>query len=118
MGADIALDRLAMRARPPGSPIMEQRWEELLFLHWPIEQSTIRSLVPSALEIDTFDQSAWIGITPFRLSGLRVHPMPAIPGTDSFNEVNVRTYVHYDGKPGIYFMSLDASALLPALAAR
>lgn len=118
MGVDIALDRLAMRARPPGSPIMEQRWEKLLFLHWPIEPNTIQPLIPAGLELDTFDQSAWIGITPFRLSGLRLHPMPPIPGTDTFNEINLRTYVHHDGKPGIYFLSLDASALLPALAAR
>ena len=97
---------------------MEQRWEKLLFLHWPIAESTIRPLIPAGLEIDTFDKSAWIGITPFRLSGLRLHPMPPIPGTDTFNEVNVRTYVHHEGKPGIYFFSLDASALLPALAAR
>jgi hypothetical protein len=25
---------LAARERPPGPPVMHQRWERLLFLHW------------------------------------------------------------------------------------
>ena len=114
----MALDRLGMRAKPPGSPIMEQNWDNILFLHWPVESAAIRPLSPAQLEIDTFDNTAWIGITPFELTGLRLHPMPPIPGISSFSEVNVRTYVHYKGKPGLYFLSLDASNLLPALAAR
>ena len=97
---------------------MDQRWGKILFLHWPIEETSIRQLLPAALELDTFEQSAWVSVTPFHLSGLRLHSAPPIPGLNSFNEINVRTYVHYKGKPGIYFFSLDASKLVPALAAR
>ena len=118
MGANVALNRLAMRARPPGSPIMEQRWNNLLFLHWPLEESALRPLIPAELEIDTFENSAWVGVTPFGISGLRLYPMPAIPGISDFDEVNVRTYVHYRGQPGIFFFSLDASRVIPALGAR
>jgi hypothetical protein len=107
-----------MRAKPPGLPIMEQNWEKILFLHWPVEPTTIRPLIPPELEIDTFDNTAWIGITPFELTGLKLHPVPAIPGISSFKEINVRTYVHHNGKPGLYFLSLNASSLLPAWAAR
>jgi uncharacterized protein YqjF (DUF2071 family) len=35
-----------------------------------------------------------------------------------FDELNVRTYVHFDDFPGLHFISLDASKLIPALAAR
>jgi uncharacterized protein YqjF (DUF2071 family) len=118
MGQQTTIDRLAMRTRPEGSYIMEQNWENLLFLHWPIAESLLRPLIPAALEIDTFENSAWIGITPFRLSGLRIAAMPPIPGLNSFNEINVRTYVHHHGNPGIWFLSLDASKMLPALGAR
>ena len=118
MGVNTALDRLALRARPPGSPVMEQSWENLLFLHWPVDEAMLRPLIPPELEIDLFDNSAWIGITPFNLTGLRVYPMPSLPWISSFDEVNVRTYVHYKGKPGLYFLSLDASRLIPALGAR
>lgn len=107
-----------MRVRPKGEPVMEQLWEDLLFLHWPIEEALIRPLIPKELEIDTFEDKAWIGITPFRLTGLRLMLLPPIPGFSEFNEINVRTYVHHDGKPGIWFFSLDASKVLPAIGAR
>lgn len=112
------VDRLAMRARPEGTPVMEQVWEDLLFLHWPIEEALIRPLIPQGLEIDTFEGNAWIGITPFRLSGLRLMSLPPIPGFSEFNEINVRTYVVHEGEPGIWFFSLDASKVIPAIGAR
>jgi uncharacterized protein YqjF (DUF2071 family) len=118
MESSTMLDRLAMRTRPEGTPVMEQNWENLLFLHWPIEPSVVRALVPEQLELDTFEGKAWISITPFALSGLRLFSMPPLPGMDAFDELNVRTYVHFKGMPGIYFLSLDASKLIPAFAAR
>lgn len=107
-----------MRARPEGSPVMEQVWEDLLFLHWPVPEEAIRPLIPQHLEIDTFEGKAWIGITPFRLTGVRLMSLPAIPGFSAFNEINVRTYVLHDGKPGVWFFSLHASRILPAIGAR
>ncbi len=118
MEASTAMDRLAMRVRPEGSPVMEQNWEQLLFLHWPVPVELLRAHIPASLEIDTFEGTAWVGITPFKLSGLRLLSAPPIPGLSAFNEINVRTYVHHQGVPGIWFFSLDASRLLPALAAR
>jgi uncharacterized protein YqjF (DUF2071 family) len=97
---------------------MRQNWEDLLFLHWAVEPELLRTLVPLPLELDTFDGKAWIGITPFRVTGLRLSALPEIPGLNSFDELNVRTYVHYKGMPGILFLSLDASKVVAAMAAR
>jgi uncharacterized protein len=118
MNPSTDLDRLAMRTRPEGSPIMHQTWLNLLFLHWPIDPALLRPLIPSRLEIDTYDGKAWIGITPFAMADIHLTNLPAVPGLDSLVELNVRTYVHYQGKPGVWFFSLDASKLLPAIAAR
>jgi uncharacterized protein len=118
MSTSVESDQLTMRARPEGSPVMHQNWENLLFLHWPLDPSLIRAFVPQELEIDTFEGKAWIGITPFAMTGVRLASLPAIPGLDSFLEINVRTYVRYRGKPGIWFFSLDASKFIPAVAAR
>lgn len=107
-----------MRARPEGSPIMHQTWLNLLFLHWPVDPALLRPLIPSRLEIDTHDGKAWIGVTPFAMSNIHLVNLPPVPGLDSLLELNVRTYVHHDGKPGVWFFSLDASKLLPAIAAR
>lgn len=112
------LDRLAPRGRPPGSSILEQTWSDLLFMHWPINAQLMRPLIPAPLEIDLFEKHAWIGITPFTIGNQRIEGLPQIPGLSSFHEVNVRTYVHYRGVPGVWFFSLDASKFVPALAAR
>jgi uncharacterized protein YqjF (DUF2071 family) len=113
-----AVDRLSLRGRPEGSPIMHQTWENLLFLHWPVDPILLRPRVPGELEIDTFDNKAWIAITPFTVPDLRPVGLPHLPGLSSFHEINVRTYVHRDGVPGIWFFSLDASKTLPVLGAR
>jgi uncharacterized protein YqjF (DUF2071 family) len=118
MGHHPVIDRLAIRSRPEGSHVMEQNWENQLFLHWSFDEMVVRSLVPHSLEIDTFEGKAWVGITPFKVSGLRFLSLPPIPLLDSFSEINVRTYVLHNGVPGIYFFSLDASKILPVLGAR
>src|SRR5215207_9626773 len=82
----VAIDRLRMRARPDGSTIMYQNWDNLLFLHWPIEASVLRPLIPPELEIDLFEDTAWIGITPFAVTGLRIASV-RLPGLDSFQEL-------------------------------
>jgi len=103
----------------PGRPwIMAQRWHNLLFAHWPVERDILRSLVPSPLEIDLFNGQAWVGIIPFRLSGIRLRGLPALPLVSRFNEINVRTYVTLGGKPGVYFLSMDADNVLGTALAR
>src|SRR5918912_1133795 len=64
---------------PKGAWVLRMRWLDLLFMHWPVPETSLRSLVPPALKLDTFDGSAWLGITPFRME--RTHPrfLPAAP---------------------------------------
>jgi uncharacterized protein YqjF (DUF2071 family) len=114
------LDRLAMRERPHGQPIMHQSWGKLLFMHWRIDEKLLRSLIPAQLAIDTFDGSAWIGVVPFTMWDIRAFPpyLPAVPGLSALHEINVRTYVHKDGVPGVWFFSLDANSAAAVLAAR
>jgi|ERR1700722_586694 uncharacterized protein len=97
---------------------MKQFWQDLLFAHWPMPASQLRSLVPPQLELDIFSGDCWIGVVPFHMSGIRARGMPALPGLSRFPELNVRTYVTYDGKPGVYFFSLDAANLPAVWAAR
>jgi uncharacterized protein YqjF (DUF2071 family) len=98
--------------------LMGQTWRELLFAHWEQAPEVVRRVVPPQLPLDVRDGNAWVGVTPFRVTGLRAHGLPPIPGTSSFREINVRTYVVVDGRPGIYFFSLDASSRAAVLAAR
>jgi uncharacterized protein YqjF (DUF2071 family) len=103
----------------PRAPwVMAQTWEELAFVHWPVDAAVLRPLVPAMLPLDTFEGRAWLGITPFTVRGVRLHGLPAVPGLSEFTEINVRTYVTVNGKPGVYFFSLDANTMLGVQGAR
>ncbi len=99
-------------------PVMLQRWENLSFLHWPFPPAAVQALLPTELEVDTFDGAAWVGLIPFRLT-VTLPGMPPVPWLSSCPEINVRTYVRGpDGLSGIWFLSLEASRLGAVLAAR
>ncbi|HEX7049060.1 MAG TPA: DUF2071 domain-containing protein [Longimicrobiales bacterium] len=103
---------------PAGPWIMRQSWCELLFAHWPLPPDILRPLVPARLALDTFDDSAWVSVAAFRLTGLRARGLPALPGLSEFLELNLRTYVRVGDAPGVYFFSLDAASRLAVMGAR
>jgi uncharacterized protein YqjF (DUF2071 family) len=97
---------------------MSQRWSSLLFLHWRVAPEVIRGLVPRRLDVDVFDGSAWISMTPFLITRARARWLPSIPGLSAFPELNCRTYVVMNGRSGVYFFSLDAGSRLAVEGAR
>ena len=97
---------------------MGQTWEDLLFAHYRVPVAQLCEHVPGGLEVQEHSGSAWLGVTPFAVTGLRARGLPPLPFVSSFLELNVRTYVTRDGKPGIWFFSLDASSEAAVLAAR
>lgn len=115
-----ALAETAHRPWPlPRRPwLMGQTWYDLLFAHWEVAPEALRPLVPDPLELDLRDGRAWLGITPFVVGGLRLRGVPPLPWLSRFPELNVRTYVDFDGRPGIYFFSLDAARRAGVAAAR
>ena len=98
--------------------VMRQEWRDLLFAHWPVPATDLRRLVPDGLKIDEYDGTSWVGVVPFRMAGIARRPFPPVPGTSAFPELNVRLYVTRDGKPGVWFLSLDAAHRLAVWAAR
>ena len=115
-----ALDETQHRPWPvPGNPwVMGQTWDDLLFVHYRVPREELRPLVPEGLDVEEHSGSAWLGVTPFVVTGLRARGLLPLPFASSFRELNVRTYVTRDGKPGIWFLSLDASSQLAVEAAR
>jgi hypothetical protein len=112
------IDRLPIRERPASLSIGRQTWGKLLFMHWRIPAERLRAAVPAELEIDTHDGDAWIGVVPFTIRGMRLSFLPPVPGLSEMHELNVRTYVHHKGVPGVLFLSLDATSTLAVLGAR
>src|SRR5262249_2174118 len=111
------MDRIAPSRRPQGANAGTQRWRELLFEHWTAPMEAVRALVPPSLELDLHRGEAWIGVVPFRMEKVRPAARPARLALNFF-ETNVRTYVHKDGVPGVYFFSLEAASRLAVAAAR
>jgi uncharacterized protein YqjF (DUF2071 family) len=97
---------------------MGQTWERLLFAHWTVPHDAMRRVVPQELPLDAFDDAHFVGVTPFVVTGLRPRLLPPPPAGSRFAELNVRTYVTVDGKPGIWFLSMDAASRLAVHAAR
>jgi uncharacterized protein YqjF (DUF2071 family) len=95
-----------------------QSWHDLLFAHWPVPAAAVRGLVPPGLDVDQHGGTSWVGVVPFRMTGVAPRGLPDLPGISAFAELNVRLYVQRDGKPGVWFLSLDAASALAVWTAR
>jgi uncharacterized protein len=103
---------------PEGPWFMGQTWTNVLFAHWRVPIESLEKVVPAQLNIETYEGSAWIGITPLSVRGVRLRGTLPPPLVSSFPEINVRTYVTVGDKPGVYFLSLDADSWAAVRAAR
>lgn len=110
-------DRIASTARPAGRNSGRQTWRDLLFLHWPVPVESVQRQLPAGLEVDTFEGQAWVALVPFLMRNICPPGWPRQWGLN-FCETNVRTYVHHQGEPGVYFFSLDANSRLAVWIAR
>jgi uncharacterized protein len=108
------------RPLPSGRWVMTQRWNDLLFAHWPVPAAHVAAHIPDGLQVDTFQGSGWLGVVPFWMDRIKVRGVPPVPGARSFPELNMRTYVRDQstGAAGVYFFSLDAASLLAVAAGR
>jgi hypothetical protein len=98
---------------------MTQRWNDLLYAHWPVPAKSIEALLPEWLEADTFQGSAWLGAVPFWLDRIKIRGVPPIPGLRHFPDLNLRTYVRdrFTGTPGFHCFSVDSNNLIAVAAA-
>src|SRR5205814_3923566 len=100
---------------PPRRPwVVHMTWRDLLFAHWPVPVGHLRAVVPEPLPIDAYDGSAWVGVIPFVMD-MDVRDFPLLRRTP---QLNVRTYSTVEGKPGVYFFSLDLANAIGVLGAR
>ena len=87
--------------------IIQQKWSDVLFVSFEVDYDLLRSELPKDLEVDTFNGKAYLSIVPFVMSDIRFFFTPPLPFS-KLSELNLRTYVRYKNKPGIYFFTLDS----------
>jgi uncharacterized protein YqjF (DUF2071 family) len=97
---------------------MAMQWHDLLFMHWPVPPAVLRPFIPAPLALETCEGAAWLSLTSFRMAGTRPRLLPPLPWLSAFPELNVRTYVTAEGKPGVWFFSLAAGNPLAVRGAR
>jgi uncharacterized protein len=91
-----------------------QEWNNALFLHWKVSIDLLEPFIPKDLMLDTFENEAWISVVAFTMEKIRPKNLPAFPPISNFHEINIRTYVIHNGKPGVYFLNIEAQKLLSA----
>ncbi|WP_343635616.1 DUF2071 domain-containing protein [Fluviicola sp.] len=95
-----------------------QEWNHALFLHWKVSPDLLEPFIPKDLTLDTFDGEAWISVVAFTMQKIRPKNLPAFSPVSDFHEINVRTYVNYNGKAGVYFLNIEAQKLVSAKLSR
>lgn len=95
-----------------------QEWNRAVFLHWKVASEHLRPLVPSELELDAWDGTAWVSVVAFTMERIRPRFLPSFPPISDFDEINIRTYVRFQEKQGVYFLSIEGGKKISCMVAR
>lgn len=95
-----------------------QEWNHALFLHWKVPADILKQFLPHELILDTFNGEAWVSLVAFTMEKIRPRNLPAFSPLSKFHEINLRTYILHNGKPGVYFLNIEAQKSLSALVSR
>jgi uncharacterized protein YqjF (DUF2071 family) len=99
---------------PSGSWLGFQSWREVIFLHWQVPAEILQPHLPKhrSLQADVFEDTAWVSLVCFKVKDARPRALPPLPGISSFYEINLRTYVICENKPGVVFLDIHSDNAL------
>ena len=86
-----------------------QEWNRVIFLHYKVNVKDLLRFIPEPLDVDLFEDEAWISLVGFDMKNIRPKNLPSFNLISNFYELNFRTYVRHKGKSGVYFLSIEAS---------
>jgi uncharacterized protein len=95
-----------------------QEWNNAIFLHWQVDYEELKKFIPEDLEIDLYDGKPWVSLVAFTMEKVRPRYFPSFPPISNFHEINIRTYVKREGKPGVYFLSIEGGTQISCLVAK
>jgi uncharacterized protein YqjF (DUF2071 family) len=91
-----------------GEPLFLARWDRAVFVNYAVDPLILQRQVP--FQLDLRDGKAFVSIVAFTLVRMRPR-FGGIVGEWLFKPIatheflNIRTYVHVGGEPGIYFLA-------------
>jgi uncharacterized protein YqjF (DUF2071 family) len=103
---------------PSGAWSFYQEWNDVVFIHWQVDVTELEKWIPGPLEIDTYNGSGWISLVAFTMEKIRPRMLPAFTPVSEFHEINIRTYVRFNGKAGVFFLNIEAGKRISAIIAR
>lgn len=95
-----------------------QEWNKSLFMHWTVDPAIIEPLIPADITLDLFEGKAWVSVVAFTMQKIRPRHLPFFKPISDFHEINVRTYVTKNNKPGVYFINIEAQKAVSVFLSR
>ncbi len=99
--------------RLPRPVLMEQEWNDLAFVHWPVEPASVAAFFPPGTRPDIWgDGFTYVALVPFSMQRAGFGRGVPVPWFGSFLETNIRLYsVDDEGRHGVLFRSLETARL-------
>ena len=95
-----------------------QEWNDSVFLHFEVPFNLLKDMIPSALELDSFNNKYYVSLVAFTMNKLHPKNLFSLSYISNFHEINVRTYVKRNNKYGVYFINIEAEKILSAFIAK
>ncbi|MBU1683842.1 DUF2071 domain-containing protein [Patescibacteria group bacterium] len=97
----------------------KQTWKNLLFQHFEIQDTAfLQKLLPKNCSLESFEGKYYLGLVSMQMTNVRHRSAQEFIWFKKYNELNVRTYISYENKPGVLFLSLDVDSLISVVGAR
>lgn len=110
---DLLLQNISHRDTPLSLRTWQnyQEWHDTVLFHFEVPKEALEELIPKELTLDTFENKAWISIICYYVKNLHERNFFRIPFISNFTELNIRTYVKYNGLKATYLLSPNRDLL-------
>lgn len=103
---------------PEGPWLQAQTRRDILLAYWPVAREHLERVLPPELAADTFAGEAWVGVSAYRVTDLRIRGLPPLPGLSAFPQLELVACVTAAERPGLWVFSLEIGKPLLAEVAK
>lgn len=92
---------------PDDDWVVYSEWKDVIMLHWKVDASAIKHLLPPSLCVDTFEGGAWVTMCVASIEHFKNKIFSIINKGLKFDQVLMQTYVIAHGRPGLYIFNQE-----------